>query len=159
MTSAYVWDLTTVLRVRRLRVRQAVSLSLLALENNNFGRDHMMAHLKTTVAERLKMDAEPYAVDLDTRDIEFREDEDGDFGIMLTARWNPATGQVILLGGPRSGEQLTVEPQMIGNPLHFPKPVYGPVFGGGFGPSDSIAYEYAGWHEALRRWAYRYHEN
>lgn len=155
-----MWDLTTTQCVRALYVRSAVSFT--ALDRAD-GFD-VMAYYKTAAAERLIREAEVYAVDVDMRDIDFREDEDGEFGIMLQARWRPMTGGIILIGGPRDSEQLTVTPQMIGQPLIFPDLNRTPAQWMEADdlypePVRNLDYQYAGWHEMLRRWAYRFREN
>lgn len=98
-----------------------------------------------------------HAVEVHAEDMEYRVEGD-DFGIRITARWNPGTRAVEFVGGPADGElydiagapwdtvQVAVQPSMSPAMMEAPGPEpHAPL---------SVTYACTGWHEQERRWVY-----
>ena len=151
-----IWNATTLGQVRGLRVRLGLDASWLLHD-----RDEAILQAKRRIGDELVRMAEPYGAVIDLRDVEFIERDDKPYGLLIQARWFPAHGIVELLGGPRDGDVMEVQPQVIGQPLLFPMlldPV-GYLDGGKLDPvpTRNLEYRPAGWREETRSWIYRYY--
>lgn len=148
-----IWDLKTVRQVEHLYVEGL-------LDEHHLGS---FAEFHEILATRLKHEAHALAVEVDVRDVQFRDTTEDDDRNKARRRargaWSPLTREVEMRGGEQDGVVATWE--RLGEPLRFPKrqgvmfvPESEMFVMPPDRPFDVDTYELAGWSEADRHWVY-----
>lgn len=136
-------------QVSRLRAQVHISEEMLAQDAVEVAR-----LVRARLADRIRRDAHPFAVEVDPRDVQFRDRPEA-FGVTVLAWWQPDTQVVELRRGEHDGEVLAIR----GAPLHpvrvaamtgvdWSHPAEAPV------TTRTFTYECVGWHEQERHWIY-----
>lgn len=145
------WTRRQVEQVSALRAEAFVAAEVLAR-----ARLDVMHATRTRLARALVDAAHPFAVELHPDDLQFSEEDTGDFrGVRVRAAWAPQTHTAEFVGGHFDGRILEI-PE-VGHPL-----VTAPPEEFGWSEPDEpvaatprrVVYDLAGWHETERRWIY-----
>lgn len=157
-----IWDLSLMARVRRLRTQVGVAEEAIVTSGG-----YAETAAKQRLAEELIRTGHDLGVEIDMRDIGFQERSDLEESFPMSrwyrAAWAPMHGTVELLAGPRDGEVMAVDPQLIDytGPIRFPQLAYDPVFWDKAGPVppdvNHLEYRMHGYREETRSWIYKFY--
>jgi hypothetical protein len=151
-----IWDLKTIRNVSRLYCQTTVDLLRPDPEEAKKATRIMSAEKLQRLGKLM------FDVTLHLADIQFKENYDDSHGrVEISAAWRPSTKAVEFHHGPRDGELMVVDERLLFTRIVLPYQsgvTY--ALGGDLKLEplviQHLAYDYAGWNEAQRRWIYRF---
>jgi hypothetical protein len=160
ITPVEVWDMHKVFAVRRAGAQVALDPDLIEraqIDVMEYTKDHLVKELQDVCRASA-------VVDIDERDVRFRQRETLDFGyplLMVRAQWMPTETVVSFVGGPSDGVLMQVTESHIWGPLRIPVRDDGPTMWDPESPVVPVpltvaVYEMSGWNNTSRHWLYQF---